>query len=349
MSNTIRIDTRVVGAGHPTFLVAEIAQAHDGSLGLAHAYIDAAADAGADAVKFQTHIASAESTRQERFRVKFTRQDATRYEYWRRMEFTPEQWQGLATHAAERKLVFLSSAFSLPAVQLLSALDMPAWKIASGEIATGPLLQAMIATGKPLIVSTGMSSWREIDETVLFLQRFKTSFGLMQCTSRYPTPLEAVGINVMHEMRERFNCPVGLSDHSGTIYPALMALARGCDILELHLTLDRRLFGPDVSSSLTVEEFRTVAQGRHAFALMNAHPVDKDVVAQDLAEMRRLFNRSAAPTRDLSAGTVITADMICAKKPGTGIPLDRIGALVGRRLIRDVKSDELFAEGDFSD
>lgn len=349
MSNTIRIDTRVIGAGHPTFLVAEIAQAHDGSLGIAHAYIDAAADAGADAVKFQTHIASAESTRQETFRVKFTRQDATRYDYWQRMEFTPEEWQGLAAHAAERKLMFLSSAFSLPAVQLLSTLGMPAWKIASGEIATGPLLQAMIATGKPLIVSTGMSSWREIDETVRLLQRSKTSFCLMQCTSRYPTPLEAVGINVMQEMRERFSCPVGLSDHSGTIYPALMALARGCDILELHLTLDRRMFGPDVSSSLTVEEFRTVTRGRDAFTEMNAHPVDKDVVARDLAEMRRLFNRSAAPTRDLPAGTVITADMICAKKPGTGIPLDRIGALVGRRLIRAVKSDELFAEGDFSD
>lgn len=347
MNKTISIGGRTVGAGWPAFIVAEVAQAHDGSLGLAHAFIDAAAEAGADAVKFQTHIAAAESSRQDQFRVKFSRQDATRYDYWQRMEFTPEQWQGLASHAAECKLVFLSSAFSMPAVRLLSDIGMPAWKIASGEIASLPLLQEMVATGKPLIVSTGMSPWSEIEATVRLLTGWSAPFCLMQCASRYPTPLEQVGMNVMTEMRKRFSCPVGLSDHSGTVYPSLAALARGCDVLELHLTLDRRMFGPDVGSSLTVDEFKMVSRARDAFALMDAHPVDKDRNAEELAEMRRLFMRSAAPTRDLPAGTVLSAEMICAKKPGTGIPADRIDSLVGRSLLRAVMLGDLFSEEDF--
>lgn len=349
MTDTINIDGRIVGAGQPAFIVAEVAQAHDGSLGLAHAFIDAAAEAGADAVKFQTHIAAAESTRQEQFRVKFSRQDATRYDYWQRMEFTPEQWQGLACHADERKLVFLSSAFSMAAVRLLSDIGVPAWKIASGEITSRPLLQEIVATGKPLIVSTGMSPWSEIEATVFLLKSWNAPFCLMQCTSRYPTPLKQVGINVMAEMRKRFGCPVGLSDHSGTVYPALAALARGCDVLELHLTLDRRMFGPDVSSSLTVDEFRLVTRARNAFDVMVGNPVDKDVLAEELAEMRHLFNRSAAPTRDLPAGTVLVADMVCAKKPGTGIPVDKIESLMGRCLKRDVNANDLFSEEDFSD
>jgi N-acetylneuraminate synthase len=349
MTDTITINGRVVGAGQSTFIVAEVAQAHDGSLGLAHAFIDAAAEVGADAVKFQTHIAAAESTLQEQFRVKFSSQDATRYDYWKRMEFTAEQWQGLARHAQECKLVFLSSAFSSAAIRLLQDIGMPAWKIASGEVASQPLLLEMIATGKPLIVSTGMSPWSEIEETVRFLKGWKASFCLLQCTSRYPTPLKEVGLNVIGEMRKRFGCPVGLSDHSGKAYPALAALALGCDVLELHLTLDRHMFGPDVGSSLTVDEFRIISQARDAFATMNAHPVDKDRTAQELMDTRRLFMRSAAPTRDLPAGTVLSAEMICAKKPGTGIPAERIDSLIGRRLARAVRSNELFSEEDFSE
>ena len=158
----LRIAGREIGPGQPALIVAEIAQAHDGSLGLAHAFMDAIADAGADAVKFQTHIASAESTIDEPFRVRFSQQDATRYDYWRRMEFEPEQWQRLANHARERGLVFLSSPFSVAAVELLRDIGMPAWKIGSGEFASADLWQAMAETGAPILYSTGMSKLSEI-------------------------------------------------------------------------------------------------------------------------------------------------------------------------------------------
>ena len=162
----IEVAGRRVGPGHPCLLIAEVAQAHDGSLGTAHAYIDAVATAGADAIKFQTHIAAAESTRGEPWRVKFSPQDATGYDYWERMEFTEEQWVALREHADERGLIFLSSPFSIEAVDLLTRVGVPAWKVTSGEVTNAVMLDCMARTGIPILLSTGMSTLSEIDAAV---------------------------------------------------------------------------------------------------------------------------------------------------------------------------------------
>lgn len=343
MSAAFDIAGRKVGGGAPAYLIAEVAQAHDGSLGTAHAFVDAAADAGADAVKFQTHIAAAESTRDEPFRVKFSEQDETRFDYWKRMEFSPEQWAGLKHHADARGIAFMSSAFSAAAVELLRGLDVPAWKIASGEVNSGALVDAICADGRPVLLSTGMSGWDEIDAAVMRIRRARAPVAVLQCVSRYPTPLDAVGLNVIDEMAGRYDVPCGLSDHSGQPWPAMAAIARGAALVELHITLSERMFGPDVPSSLTVEAFRTVARMRDAVHEMDTHPADKDGVAGDLADMRAMFGRSLAPARDLAAGTVIAPDMLVAKKPATGIPADEAHALVGRTLLRDVPADRLIS------
>lgn len=345
-ATSFEISGRPVGGGAPAYLIAEVAQAHDGSLGTAHAFIDAAADAGADAVKFQTHIADAESTRDEPFRVAFSRQDATRLDYWKRMEFSAEQWSGLADHARDAGLHFLSSAFSLEAVALLRGLDVPAWKIASGEVRTKGMVAAICADRRPVLLSTGMSPWADIDAAVAEIRAAGSPVAVLQCVSRYPTPLTEVGLNVIDEMRARYDCPAGLSDHSGQPWPALAAVARGAAVIELHLTLSERMFGPDVPSSLTVEQFRMVSEMRDAAASMDAHRVDKDAVADELADMRAMFGRSLAPRHDLAAGTRVTEDMLVAKKPATGIPESDIGAVVGRTLARDVPSDRLIAWAD---
>ena len=159
----------------PTF---RVALTHDGSLGQAHAFVDAIADAGADAVKFQTHIAAAESTPAEPFRVHFSRQDATRYDYWKRMEFTEEQWRGLAEHARERGILFLSSAFSIEAVDLLERIGMPLWKVGSGETSNTLLLDRMAATGAPVLLSSGMSPIGEIDAAVARIAARNVPVGL---------------------------------------------------------------------------------------------------------------------------------------------------------------------------
>src|SRR5262245_57498592 len=165
----------------PILIVGEVAQAHDGSLGVAHSYIDAIANAGADAVKFQTHIAAAESTPAEPWRVKFSPQDATRFDYWKRMEFTSDQWAGLKTHASEKGLLFFSSPFSPEAVDLLTNIGVAAWKIASGEVGNISLFETMADTGLPFLISTGMSTWAEIDVAIEAVARRRLPYALLQC------------------------------------------------------------------------------------------------------------------------------------------------------------------------
>jgi N-acetylneuraminate synthase len=344
----IKLGDWVLGPGRRPLVVAEVAQAHDGSLGMAHSYIDAAAKAGADAVKFQTHIAAAESTRDEEFRVPFSHEDATRYDYWQRMEFTPEQWEGLAEHCSRAGLMFLSSPFSVQAAQLLEGLGVPAWKVASGELDHAPLLEFMAATGKPAIISSGMSGWDELGRVVKFFRSRGCPVALMQCTTAYPAPLEQVGLDVIDEMKRRFAAPAGLSDHSGTIYPAMAALARGADLIEVHLVFHKAMFGPDSPASLTPDELAQVCQGRDAAVAMRT-PVDKDAAAAEKAGLRSLFGRSLAPARDLPAGHQIEPDDLILKKPGSGIPWTEREGLIGRRLARPVSAERLLRREDIED
>src|SRR5919201_5678845 len=162
-------------------VIGEVAQAHDGSLGLAHAFIDAIAGAGADAVKFQTHLAAAESTPSEPWRVRFSRQDATRYDYWKRMEFTEAQWHELKRHADERGLLFLSSPFSVEAVELLERVGVAAWKVASGEVGNAPMFERMAAARLPVFLSTGMSPLGEIDAAVEQVKSHGLPLAVLQC------------------------------------------------------------------------------------------------------------------------------------------------------------------------
>ena len=321
-------------------VIAEIAQAHDGSLGMAHAYIDCAARAGADAVKFQTHIAAAESTANEPWRVKFSKQDETRFDYWKRMEFSPAQWAGLKAHAEEKKLVFLSSPFSGEAVELLRRLGMAAWKVASGELTNLPMIREMARDGKPLMLSTGMSPLPEIDAAVEVARKANAPFAVFQCTTQYPSPPEAIGLNVLDELRARFNCAVGLSDHSGTIYPALAACAaHRAEIIEVHLTMSRDMFGPDVAASVTPAELRMICDGVRFIEKMRSSPIDKANVNGDVAALRDIFFKSVVAAHDLPAGTVLTRAHLDLKKPGNGIPAAQLDAVIGKTLRHAISRD----------
>ncbi len=330
----------------PALIIAEVAQAHDGSLGMAHAFVDAVARAGADAVKFQTHLAHAESTAHEPWRVRFAPQDASRRDYWKRMEFSPGQWRELKRHADERGLLFLSSPFSNEAVDLLAALDVEAWKVASGEISNLPMLERMLDTGRPLLLSTGMSSFVEVDRAVNLARGRNVPFGVLQCTSTYPCRAEDVGLNVMTTFRRRYDCPVGLSDHSGTIFPGLAAAVLGAAILELHVTLSREMFGPDVAASITTGELRQLVEGVRFVEAMLGHAVDKDEMAVRVQPLRQLFTKSVVPRIAIRSGTILTREHLTVKKPGTGIPAARLDDLIGLRARRDLTIDELVREED---
>jgi len=331
------------------FVVAEVAQAHDGSLGTAHAYIDAIAKAGADAVKFQTHIAAAESTPSEPWRVRFSFQDASRYAYWKRMEFTEEQWLGLKRHAEEKGLEFLSSPFSIEAAEMLTRIGVRAWKVASGEVTSARLFDYLIDTRLPTMLSSGMSTIDEIDAAVSRIQRAGIPLAVLQCTSMYPCPPEKVGLNMIPEYRQRYGCAVGLSDHSGTIFPGLAAASLGIEVLEMHVTLSRECFGPDVVASITTGELATLVEGVRFIERMRIHTVDKDEMAAEMAPIRRLFTKSIVVHVDLPSGAVLTPECLTVKKPGTGIPADKLSSVIGRRLRRAVAAGEMLSEADLSE
>ena len=345
MSETFKIGSHAVGSGR-CLIIGEVGLAHDGSLGLAHRFIDAVADCGADAVKFQTHIAEAEGTPTEQFRVHFSLQDATRGDYWRRTAFSFEQWDGLARHARERSLLFLSSPFSAAAADMLARIGVAAWKIASGEINNRPLVERLAADGMPVLLSSGLSGWEEMVSAIGWVRAKAAPVAIFQCSTRYPCPPEHLGLNVLQELRARFDCPVGLSDHSGTIYAPIAAAAVGIDLLEVHVTLSRYMFGPDVAASLTPNEFRQTIEGIRFVEHALASPVDKDAVERDMHDMRRLFNKSVVATRPLAAGVVLTLADLDVKKPGTGIAAARLGEVVGRRLLRAVATEETLQVAD---
>jgi N,N'-diacetyllegionaminate synthase len=324
-------------------VVAEVGQAHDGSLGMAHAYIDAIAAAGADVVKFQTHIAAAESTPGEPWRVKFSRQDASRFDYWKRMEFSEPQWHELKRHADEKGLLFLSSPFSLEAVDLLERVGTVAWKVASGEVNNSQLLKRIVRTGIPIIFSTGMSDLATVDEAVALVKKSGVPLAVLQCTTAYPCPPEKVGINLLSFFKDRYQCAVGLSDHSGTIYPSLAAVTLGAELLEIHVTFDRGMFGPDVPASVTTTELKQLVEGIGFIEKMLAHPVDKNEMAHEMAEVRTIFGKSLVARTDLEIGTVLTEENLTSKKPGTGIPIARLPEVVGARLTRAVKAGEILS------
>lgn len=322
-------------------IIAEVAQSHDGSLGQAHAFIDAIADAGADAVKFQTHIAAAESSPDEPWRVKFSPQDETRYEYWQRMEFSKEQWKGLKQHAEERGLLFLSTPFSYQAVELLEEIGMKVWKIASGEVGNFPLLRKICETGKPVILSSGMSGWDELFEAVEIVREFGNPLAVLQCTSAYPCPPEKVGLNLIEEFKTRYECASGLSDHSGNIYASLAAAALGAEVLEIHVCLSREMFGPDVPASVTTGELKQLVEGVRAIEKMKANPVDKEKMAEELTDLRKIFTKSIFAGSTLSAGTILREEHLQIKKPGTGISPSKLPLLIGSRLRHDLKAGDM--------
>jgi N-acetylneuraminate synthase len=327
-------------------IIGEVAQAHDGSLGMAHAYIDAVARAGADAIKFQTHLAEAESTPAEPWRERFSLQDDTRYAYWKRMEFTEAQWRGLKEHADRAGLLFLSSPFSVEAADLLQRIGVAAWKIASGEASNLLLFERIARAGLPVLLSTGLSPMAEIDSAVTQARSAGLPVAVLQCTSLYPTPPEKVGLNMISLFRERYACAVGLSDHSGTIAPGIAAVALGASLIEVHVTLSREMFGPDVAASVTTAELAQLVQGIRVIERALASPVEKDMIAAELSGVRRLFTHSVTARTDLPAGTVLHRGHLTLKKPGIGVPGSRLGEMIGRRLRRPLGRDDFVKEED---
>ena len=314
------------------YIIAEIAQAHDGSLGIAHSYIDALAGAGVHAVKFQTHIANAESSIHEPFRVKFSYEDATRFDYWKRMEFTAEQWVGIKSHCEEKGLEFISSPFSCAAVDLLEKLGVKKYKIGSGEVSNLLMLEKIALTGKEIILSSGMSSLSELDSTINFLKPFGNTVSVLQCTTAYPTVAGQWGLDLIPVLKERYHLPTGFSDHSGDIYASLAATAMGAEIIEFHSVFDKNMFGPDAKASLTIDQIKNVVKGINEITTDLQKKTNKES-SDAFADLKKIFQKSLAVNKNMEAGHIISFDDLETKKPaGYGIDAKDFKNIIGKTL-----------------
>jgi N-acetylneuraminate synthase len=330
------------------YLIAEIAQAHDGSLGILYSYIDAVAKTGVQAIKFQMHIAEAESSPYEPFRVHFSKEDVTRFDYWKRMEFTLEQWKGIKTHCDAVGLDFICSPFSNMAVDWLEEIGVKIYKVGSGEVNNFLLLEKIAQTGKPVIISSGMSNFKELDQTVAFLKSKKVAFSILQCTTAYPTKPEQYGFGVMQELSGRYQVPVGFSDHSAKVSTGIAAVALGASIIEFHVVFHRAMFGPDAIASLTLEETKQLAEAVHDIYLAQNSVLDKNN-NEDFSTLKSIFEKSLAINKNLPTGHTLTfADLESKKPKGYGISAADFQQVIGRKLKADKTQWDFLNEEDLA-
>ncbi len=324
------------------FIIAEIGSVHDGSFGNAMKLIELAKECGADAVKFQTHIAEAETIKNAPQPPYFTGEP--RFEYFKRTGFSLPQWKALKAHADKLKIEFLSSPFSVEAVELLEKVGMKRYKIPSGEITNIPMLKRIAKTKKQVILSSGMSTLEELDDAVKTIRTGNNDIVILQCTSEYPCPYDQVGLNVLDEMKKRYKCPVGLSDHTLTTYAPFAAVTLGASVIEKHLTFSRKMYGSDAKHSLEPIEFTDMVSGIRAIEEMLVSKVIKD--AKNMRQMKEIFEKSVVSACAIKKGTVITGAMIAVKKPGTGIPARKFDDIVGRKAKSDIAADTVLQETD---
>lgn len=324
-------------------IIAEFGSVHDGSFGNACKLIEAAAKSGADVVKFQTHIAEAETLLDAPSPIYF--KGEPRYEYFKRTSFSKKQWIELKNVCNINGVKFLSSPFSIEAVDLLEEIGVDIYKIPSGEVTNTPMLELISKTGKTVILSSGMSNYEELDKSYEILKHC-SDLVIMQCTSEYPCPPERIGLNVLSELKKRYNVKVGFSDHSMGYAASFAAAALGTYVIEKHFTFSRLMYGSDASISMEPNEFYIFTKGIRDIWKMLENPIDKNDIKR-YEEMKIVFQKSIVASTALEKGHHLSFDDFAFKKPGDGIPANEWKKIIGKTLNKNVKKDHKFNQKDF--
>jgi N,N'-diacetyllegionaminate synthase len=330
---TLEIAGRTLGPGKPCFVIAEAGVNHNGSLTLARQLIDGAKAAGADAVKFQsfraTRLASPAAPKAN-YQIAATNPDESQLEMLQRLELSEDAHRGLMSYCSERQILFLSSPFDEESADFLDGLGVSAFKIPSGEITNLPLLSHIARKGKPVLLSTGMSTMQEVEKAVAELTGTeRVQLALLHCVSCYPAAPADVNLRAMWTLAARFGCPVGYSDHTEGNAVALAAVALGASVLEKHFTLSRHLPGPDHRASIEVAELADLVRGVRAVEAALGDGEKRPGVRE--ADTAAVARKSVVALVDIEEGSVIRADMIGIRRPGTGIPPAEMGSVLGRR------------------
>jgi N-acetylneuraminate synthase/N,N'-diacetyllegionaminate synthase len=337
----IKIGKKAIGDGEPCFIIAEAGINHNGDMELAKRMIDAAKDAGSDAVKFQTHMAEKEMVESE-LTADYIGEPV--FKLIKRMELSKEQHKELMRYCEEKDTIFLSTGYCREAFDFLDELGVPVFKIGSGEVTNLPLLEYVAKKSKPLIVSTGMTTLEELRPSVELIKKLNNKFVLLQCTSTYPTKYEDVQLKGIEQLRKEFGVPVGFSDHSIGVYMPFAAVALGACVVEKHFTMDRNMPGPDQKASIEPSELKELVIGIRA--IESAMKKTK-IVTNGERDVQNFARESVVSLVDIPTGAVITSDMVYVKRPGTGIPAKELDKVLGKKAKRTIKKNTLLKWGDF--
>ncbi len=337
----VKIGNKLIGEDEPCFIIAEAGVNHNGEVSLARKLIDIAREAGVDAVKFQTFRAEQVITRDARkaaYQMKTTDAEESQYEMIRKLELSEEAFKDLFAYAEKKGVIFLSSPFDNESVDLLNRLGVPAFKIASGEITNFPLLRYIAKKGKPIILSTGMATLVEVEEALATIQmEGADDIVLLHCVSSYPAKIEDTNLRAMETLKHNFKLPTGLSDHTLGITIPIAAVALGACVIEKHFTMDKKLSGPDHRASLEPDELKQMV-----VAIRDVEKAKGDGLKQptrDEEENREAVRRSLVAKVDIPEGTIITEEMLAAKRPAIGIEPKYMGKIVGATAKVAIKKD----------
>jgi N-acetylneuraminate synthase/N,N'-diacetyllegionaminate synthase len=343
----VKIGDKHIAEEEPCFIIAEAGVNHNGSIELAKKLIDAAKDAGADAVKFQTFkaenivVKNAEKAEYQ----KETTGEGSQYDMIKKLELTEEDFEELANYAKKKDILFLSSPFDKESVDLLYGLDVPVFKVGSGEITNFPLLKHIAKKEKPIILSTGISTLGEVEEALNVIRSEGVEdVILLHCVSNYPARIEDVNLRAMGTLKQAFKIPVGFSDHTLGITVPIAAVALGACVIEKHFTLDRSLPGPDHKASLEPDELREMVKSIRDVGKALGDGIKRPTINEE--EIKKVARRSIVAKADIPEGTIITENMLDIKRPGTGIPPSKLNKVLRKKTIKNIKKDEILKWND---
>lgn len=337
----VRIGNRLIGEGEQCFIIAEAGVNHNGEIKLAKKLIEVAKNAGADAIKFQTFkaenlvIKKAEKAEYQ----KDTTEEGTQYEMIKSLELSEKEFRELANYAEKRDIMFLSSPFDKESVDLLDRLDVPAFKIGSGEITNFPLLKYIAKRRKPIILSTGMATLGEVEEALNIIRSEGVDdVILLHCVSNYPAKIEDVNLRAMETLKQAFKLPIGFSDHTLGITAPIAAVALGACVIEKHFTLDRNLPGPDHKASLEPDELKEMVKAIRDTEKALGDGIKKPTKEEE--EIKKIARKSIIAKVEIPKGTIITEEMLDVKRPGTGIKPKYMGIVIGSRAKTEIRPNE---------
>ncbi|AAB99068.1 TPA: N-acetylneuraminate synthase [Methanocaldococcus jannaschii] len=325
----IKIGDRYVGKGEPTFIIAEGGLNHNGDIDIGKELVKEAKKCGADAIKFQSYHTE-----------DFISKKSEYYELFKSLELSEEEFYELKEYAEKIGIMFISTPLDLKYVDILNKMNVPAFKIASGDLTFYPLLEKVAKTGKPVILSTGMSDIGEIWEAVKVLENNGCrDIILLHCISSYPTPYEDVNLNAIKTLKSIFNIPVGYSDHTLGILAPVVSVALGADVIEKHFTLDKNMEGPDHALSADPEEFKEMVNNIRLVEKMLGSgekipmPSERDVIVE--------ARRSIVAKRNIKKGEYLSVDNISFKRPGRGIETKYLSIILNRKIKNDKEEDDI--------